>query len=629
MCGIAGFTTFGALSYDRDEVVRAMTKTLVHRGPDDEGFFRDAGVALGHRRLAIIDAVGGVQPMADSRGRYELAYNGEVYNYIELRRELEERGHRFSTRSDAEVMVEWLAAEGIAALDKFDGMFAFALWDRQERRLFLARDRMGIKPLYYTRQGADIIFASELKALLKHPSVVRTVNPLSVSKYFSYGYVPAPHTIFAGIHKIEPGVCLKFDESGLTSERYWDIPLTDNPVSPRNIDECCGDLLRLMRDSVKRQLRSDVPVGVFLSGGIDSSVITALAAQESSGRLHSFSIGFDQPSYDETAHARQVASRYGTDHHEETLTLAGAADLFPKVMESLDEPFADASIIPTYLLSRLASQHVKVVLGGDGSDELFAGYPSFQAHKVVEALSFLPIGCRDWLSGLVRRLPVSHHYTSAEYLMQQFLKGLGMSPEVRFLLWMGYYGNTDRKQLFSSGMQQQLLREDCFEDILRYVKQSGLVDTFQRLQYLCMKLYFQDDILAKVDRASMAHSLEVRVPYMDRDLVEYACGIQPFYKLKGLTTKYVLKRAAHDLLPRGIIHRRKAGFMMPVAAWLTQCMRDTVEDLCSASSLAGTGLFDAAYVRQILDEHFDGRRDHRKQIYPLLCFMAWMRNHGS
>jgi asparagine synthase (glutamine-hydrolysing) len=295
----------------------------------------------------------------------------------------------------------------------------------------------------------------------------------------------------------------------------------------------------------------------------------------------------------------------------------------------LDEPLADASILPTYFLCGLAAKSVKVVLGGDGGDELFAGYPSFQAHKVVQKLSFLPVGWRDWLGGMARRLPVSHRYASVDFLLQQFFKGLGLSPEVRFLLWMGFYSNGDKARLFSSSFRQQLQGQTAFEDVLGHVKQSGLTDVFQRLQYLCIKLYFQDDILAKVDRASMAHSLEVRVPYMDRDLVEYACRIQPHYKLRGLTTKYVLKRAMRSVLPRKIIYRRKAGFMMPVAQWLAEDLRETVEDLCSPAAISRSGLFDTGFVRQILDEHFQLRRDHRKQIYALVCFMAWLRNHGS
>lgn len=306
-----------------------------------------------------------------------------------------------------------------------------------------------------------------------------------------------------------------------------------------------------------------------------------------------------------------------------------AAGLFHEIVTTLDEPLADASLIPTYYLARHASQYVKVVLGGDGSDELFAGYPSFQAHKLVQDLSFLPIGARDWLGSLVRRLPVTHRYASTGYLLQQFLKGLGLSPEVRFFLWMGFYGNAEKSRLFSPDFRETLAGTEQFEDIFRYVERSGLTDPLQRLQYLCMKLYFQDDILVKVDRASMAHSLEVRVPFMDSGLVDYACRIQPFYKLKGIETKYVLKQALEGVLPAEIIHRRKAGFMMPVAPWLTQCMRETIEDLCSPPALAETGLFDPAYVRQIMDEHFQRKCDHRKLIYPLLCFMAWWRYHGA
>jgi asparagine synthase (glutamine-hydrolysing) len=628
MCGIAGFTSLRGASPDAEEVVRRMTRPLTPRGPDGEGFHLGEGIAMGSRRLSIIDLLGGGQPMASSDGRYKIVYNGEVYNYLELRADLERRECVLRTRSDTEVILQQYARDGINALKEFNGMFALAIWDRDERRLFLARDRMGIKPLYYCLRDGELIFASELKAILEHPRVDRRLNLLSVSKYFTYGYIPAPDTIFEDIHKLEPGSYLVFDRDGLQKTTYWDIPLDDNPLSERNADEWAEDLLVILRDSVAKHMRSDVPVGVFLSGGVDSSVVTALAAQESPSPLHSFSIGFDQPSYDESVYAKRVASVFGTKHHEEIVTLGQAADLFPRVMQLLDEPLADASVVPTYVLSKLAAQHVKVVLGGDGGDELFAGYPSFQAHKVVQKLSFLPISWRDFLGRLVRHLPVSHRYTSIEFLMQQFLKGLGLSPEIRFMLWMGFYGIAEKKRLFSTDLQHRLLRDDAFEDISRHIRRSGLKGDFQRLLYLCMKLYLPDDILTKVDRASMAHSLEVRVPYLDRDVVDYACRIQPDYKLKGLTTKHVLKRAATALLPTDIINRRKAGFMMPVAPWLIH-MKDTIEELCSAAAIRDTGLFDPAFVRQILDEHFQQRRDHRKHLYPLLCFMAWHREYAS
>jgi asparagine synthase (glutamine-hydrolysing) len=629
MCGIAGFTTFASAPSDRDAVIRSMTAAVRHRGPDGEGYFQDSSVLLGQCRLAVIDLPGGRQPMPDRGDRYQILYNGEVYNYLELRKELEDRGHVFKTRSDTEVVLEWLACDGVAALRQFNGMFALALWDRAERKLLLARDRIGIKPLFYCFHGPDIIFASELKALLRHPSVSRQIDPESVDKYFTYGYVPAPHTIYAGIFKLEPGAWMEIDAAGSTQNFYWDMSLADNPVSASNFQECQDRVLSLMRQAVRRQLRSDVPVGVFLSGGIDSSAITALAAQEASGRIHSFSIGFDEPTYDESRYAASVASRYNTIHHEETFTLEKAAALFPEVILSMDEPLADASLLPTWFLSQLAARHVKVALGGDGSDELFAGYPSFQAHKIVERLSFLPSGCRDWLGSLARRIPVSHHYASAGYLLQQFLKGAGVSPEVRFLLWMGYYGNQEKRRLFSPELREKLAGADVFEDAYRYVRRSGLTDSFQRLQYLCMKLYFQDDILVKLDRASMAHSLEARVPFMDSDLVEFATHIQPFYKLNGLTTKHVLKQALKGLLPEAIPRRRKAGFMMPVASWLTGHMRETIEEVCAPAALSNAGFFDPAYVRTLLDEHFQNQRDHRKHIYPLLCFMAWLRNQQA
>jgi asparagine synthase (glutamine-hydrolysing) len=508
-------------------------------------------------------------------------------------------------------------------------MFAFAVWDRVAQRLFLARDRIGIKPLYYCVRDGNLMFASEMKALMQHPDLPRKLDTLSVSKFFTFGYIPAPHTIYEGVHKLEPGSWIVFSENGLRKGTYWDIPIEDNPISPMNVDECAADILGLLEDSVRKRLRSDVPVGVFLSGGVDSSAITAVAARAMSSKVHTFSVGFEEASYDESPYAKQVAELYGTEHHHEVLSQERALGLLPEVMGILDEPFGDASILPTYLLSRFTSEHVKVVLGGDGGDELFAGYPSFQAHKLMERLSFLPTTWRDAFSRLARRLPVSHRYASVEFLVQQFLKGAGISPEIRFFLWMGCYSNEQKRVLFSEDTRQQLLRRNPFEDVINYVRQSGLVSDFERILYLCMKMYLQDQILVKVDRASMAHSLEVRVPFLDHNLVEYASGIQSVYKLKGFTTKYVLKRAMRNLLPKSITHRRKAGFMMPIAVWLKTDLRDLVEDACSREALEADGLFDPEFVRRLLDDHYNEVHDYRKQIWPLLCFQLWRRNYGN
>lgn len=628
MCGIAGYTTFNAKPDDPARIIDDMIRPLTPRGPDGEGRSVEPPIVLGHRRLSIIDIGGGAQPMSTPDGRYTVVYNGEIYNYIELRAALETRGCRFRTSSDTEVLLEQFVLDGPEALQELNGIFALAIWDREKQQLFLARDRLGVKPLYYTVADGDLIFASEMKAMLAHPQTGREMDPLSVSKYFTYSYIPAPHTIFKGVHKLEPGTYLTFDRGGLRKTCYWDIPLEDNPINTAPLDECAKELRDLLRDAVKKQLRSDVPVGVFLSGGIDSSSIAALASEVSVTKVHTFSVGFEESSYDESPFALEVARRYGTEHHHEMLSARRALDLLPDVMKILDEPFGDASILPTWMLSQFTARHVKVALGGDGGDELFAGYPSFQAHRVMEKLSVLPATWRDRLIHLARKLPVSHRYASLDFLVQQFFKGAGVSPEIRFFLWMGCYGGEQKRGLLSASLQEQLLRTNAYEDIINYVRQSGLTRDFERLQYLCMKLYMQDGILVKVDRASMANGLEVRVPFLDHHVVEYAASMHPAYKLHGMTTKYVLKKAMEGLLPASIIRRRKAGFMIPLASWLSGDLRGMVEDLCSAERLRADGLFDPVFVRRMLDDHFVKRHDYRKMIWTLLAFQLWKRNYG-
>lgn len=630
MCGIAGFTTLRRKLDASDVVVRRMADTLRPRGPDGDGYYVDENVALGHRRLSIIDVAGGAQPIATADGRYQFIYNGELYNYVELRADLEARGVQFKTHSDTEVLLYALAEFGVAGLQRCAGMFAFALWDKWEKSLLLARDRIGIKPLYYAVAGGDLVFGSELKALLVHPALQhRRVAPLSLSKFLTFGYIPAPHTVFENVHKLEAGQWIKFSSSGLRKETYWDIPLADNPLSVESIDEQAGDLRELLRDAVRTHLRSDVPVGVFLSGGIDSSAVVALAATQASTRLHTFSIGFEEASYDESRYARKVAAQYGTEHHHEVLSSGRAVAMLPEVMRVLDEPFGDASILPTYLLSQFTAKHVKCVLGGDGGDELFAGYPSFQAHKVTEKLSFLPTSWRDALIRWARKLPVSHQYASLEFLLQQFFKGAGVSPEIRFFLWMGPFSNEQKRGVLAPQIQQALLRENAYEDVLNLVKQSGLVRDFERILYLCTKLYLGEGVLQKVDRASMANSLEVRVPLLDHAVVEFAARVPGVYKLHGLTTKYLLKRAMEGLLPREIIHRRKAGFMIPLATWLKTDLREMVEDLCAGDRLRREGVFNPDGVRRLLDEHFNDIRDHRKLIWTILSFQMWRQHYGG
>jgi len=629
MCGIAGFTGFNGMLPAASEVVGEMCEVLTPRGPDGHGAFVDDSVALGHRRLSIIDIAGGAQPMETADGRFRITYNGEVYNYIELREELEAKGHSFATHSDTEVVLRQYMEDGVDCLKRFNGMFSFAIWDRDEGRLFLARDRMGIKPLHYACVNGELAFASEIKALLKHPGVSRDIDPLSLSKFLAFSYIPAPHTMFRNIRKLEPGTFLLFSKNGLTKEVYWDIPLDDNPISGMARGECEEDIRNLLRDSVKKRLRSDVPVGVFLSGGVDSSAITAFAAEATSGTLHTFSVGFEEASYDESPYAKQVAELFSTEHHHEILSEKTAVEMIPTVMGILDEPFGDPSILPTYLLSKFTSQHVKVALGGDGGDELFAGYPAFACHKITERLSILPTGVRDRIMGWAKKIPVSHSYASTGYLLQQFFKGVGISPEVRFFLWLGAFGNDRRRQILGADLRGQLARANPYEDIINYVGQSGLVSDFERLLYLCAKLYMQDGILVKVDRASMANSLEVRTPFLDHDFVSYVSRLPSSYKLRGLKSKFILKRAMQPILPKNIVHRQKAGFSIPVAKWMKNDLREMMEDLCTPASLSRDGLLDPVQVRFLLDEHYENRRDNRKEIWPLFAFLTWREQYGS
>ena len=629
MCGIAGFTQYNRPLDNAEAVVRAMTNQLLPRGPDGEGYLVKDCIALGHRRLSIIDLEGGKQPMTLASHGGHMVYNGEIYNYIELRNALVERGHTFQTHSDTEVVLRQYIEYGERGLSELNGMFAFAIWDEARQQLFLARDKVGKKPIYYAVCNDNLIFASELKALLKYPLLERKINHLSVSKYLTYGYVPAPHTIFENIHKLEPGHYLTFSGRGLTRTAYWDIPLEDNPICGLNLEDCSNELMLLLEDAVKKRLRSDVPVGVFLSGGIDSSIVTALAAKNSTKRLSTFSIGFEEASYDESPYAQEVAARYNTEHHHEVLSSRQAVELLPTVLKILDEPFADASILPTYLLSQFTGRFLKTVLGGDGGDELFAGYPSFQAHKVMERLSFLPTTWRNALNQLAKRLPVSHRYASLDFLLQQFFKGAGISPEIRFMLWMGYLSNDQKKQLLLPEVRSAIAGKNPFEDVISYVSRSQLISDFQRILYLCMKLYLQDGVLVKVDRASMANSLEVRAPFLDYRVVEFMAGVQDVYKLKGLTTKYLLKHASKPYLPKSIIHRRKAGFMIPLASWIEKDLRAFVEEACSDEAIQSSGVFSAPFVRQLLKEHFDHVRDHRKVIWSIVCYQVWYRNYAS
>jgi len=629
MCGIAGFTTLRHQPDSPEKALAAMTCALTHRGPDAEGAFADAAVRLGHRRLSILDLSGGAQPMSSPDGRWHIVFNGEIYNYVELRRDLETRGAVFRTQSDTEVLLQAWAEDGPDCLPRLNGMFAFAIWDAREKRLSLARDPLGIKPLYYSNHHGELIFASELRSLLKYPGLRPGLDPASINKYLAFGYIPAPSTAYAGIRKLEPGQMLVWSPAGRRTDYFWDLPIEDNPVAAGTFDESAEKTRELLQEAVRYQLRSDVEVGILLSGGIDSSAVAALAAPLAGKKLHSFSIGFAEASYNELPFAELVARRVGTEHHHQTLGPSDVVSALPKIYSGLDEPLGDASLVPTWFLSRLAASKVKTVLGGDGGDELFAGYPSFQAHLLVERLSFLPLAIRDAINHIIQRLPVSHNYKSLPFLLAQFVKGLGLPPEIRFLLWMGACGNPERRDLLADGVRDQLHRANPFEDVTRLAQRSGLSGGLERIFYLCAKLYLQECVLMKVDRASMAHSLEVRVPFLDVDLVSHAFSLRADYKMRGRQTKLILREALRRDLPEAILKRKKAGFAMPVAAWLQQDLKPWALDLTQSSLVDSTGILDPRAMRRMTEEHLSGQSDHRRSLWAVLAFLAWWKEARS
>jgi len=604
-----------------------MRDRLAHRGPDDRDSLLHGPVGLASRRLSIIDLVEGRMPMSNEDGTIWIVYNGEIYNFVELRKRLETRGHIFRTRSDTEVILHAYEQYGVDCLDHFNGMFSFAVHDRARGRLFLARDRLGEKPLHYYWDGGLFVFASEIKALLEHPDVPRNLDSLSLSKYLTYEFVPAPHALFKGLLKLKPGCCMELDlqSRALKLNRYWDIPLTDDPINYRHIEGHAEELLHRLDQSVQSRLVSDVPVGVFLSGGIDSSTVAALAARHHTGPLRAFTISFDDPSFDETGYAREAARHIGVNHEVEPCRVDDIITEIPAIIDRLDEPIGDASFLPTFILSRFAARHVKVVLGGDGGDELLAGYPTYQALKLVRYYNVLPTGVRAALNSLAGILPVSLANISFDFKVKQLLRGAGVSEEVMFFLWLGSFTESEKGRLLSPALRAEIMTENAFEDLFDYIKESNLKNEMERALYLSAKLYLQDDILVKVDRASMANSLEVRAPFLEHTLVEFISRLPTFFKLHGLTTKYVLKKAVGQILPAKIIRRPKKGFGIPVGRWINGPLRDLFDDVLSADSIRREGIFDASFVRQLLDEHRKGRKDNRKLLWTLFVFQLWRR----
>ena len=600
----------GAVNPDQ---LAVMSATLVHRGPDADGALVDGPVALASRRLSIIDLATGDQPIANENGRVTVVQNGEIYNYRELRHELERVGHRFSTSGDTEVLVHLYEEHGERFAERLRGMFAVALWDSERNRLVLARDRFGIKPLYYREARDELAFASELRALPRGE-----IDLDALEAFLSFNSVPGPLTIFRDVQKLQPGHVLTWENGRSELIQYArPAPVRASEVRGEEEAELVEELRARLRDSVRAHLVSDVPVGVLLSGGIDSSMLAALAAEEASEPLRTFSIGFEERSFDELADARLVAERYGTQHRELVLR-PDAALLLPALAEAFDEPFADSSALPTYLVSQLAAEDVKVALSGEGGDELFGGYYTYAADLLAQRTGWTA----PLLRPLVERLPSSSARASFDYRAKRFVRAAHLPPLERHHGW---------KEIFSPDARAELTgRQSGFDPVellrARFAETEG-AELLARLQDVDLGTYLVDDLLVKTDRASMAHSLEARVPFLDSVITNFALALPSRHKVRGLRKKVLLRKAAAPLVPPELLRRRKRGFSIPAAAWLRGELEPFARDTLSADRLRSQGFFRPEAVTRLIDDHVAGREDLSRQLWGLLSFMLWHERH--
>jgi asparagine synthase (glutamine-hydrolysing) len=618
VCGICGLAALDGGAVDTAPL-DAMSAALVHRGPDDAASVTDGPVALAARRLAIIDLEGGRQPVSSEDGRVHGALNGEILNHAGLRDDLRRRGHRFASRCDTEVLVHLYEERGEGMLEALRGMFALAIWDARERRLLLARDRFGIKPLYWRAAGGVLAFGSELKALRVLPGFSGELDPDAVEAYFTFNSIPSPLTIFGDVRKLEPGTLLSWRPGRAPEIRRWCRPA---PVDARDVrgeteGELAAELADRLRDSVRAHLVSDVPVGVWLSGGVDSGLLAALAAQESGERLRTFSIGFRERSFDELERARLVAGRLGADHHEAILDPDDATAL-PEIVAAFDEPYADSSALPTFAVSRLTRAHVKVALSGEGGDELFGGYHTYAADLLAPRLA----GAARLARPLVERLPSSSRRVSLDYRARRFVRAAQLPPLERHHGWKEILSPELRAQLLAPLHDGRAPRDPVDRLRARYAETAG-AEPLARLQDADLAPYLSDDLLTKTDRMSMAHSVEVRVPFLDPVVAELALALPTSAKVRGLAKKRLLRSVASTLLPRQIARGAKRGFSIPMAAWLRRELLPMARDVLAPDALRRGGVLEPAPVTRLLDEHVARRDDHSRALWGMLCFVLW------
>ncbi|MBV8857713.1 MAG: asparagine synthase (glutamine-hydrolyzing) [Acidobacteria bacterium] len=622
MCGIAGFveSVGGARSVEeRAALLDRMCRSIEHRGPDEQGGEVLGRAAVGMRRLSIIDLAGGHQPMSGCDPRVRVVFNGEIYNFKELQRDLEARGHKFRTRSDTETIVHAYEEFGDACVERLRGMFAFAVWDARTERLFVARDRAGEKPLYYTTTpGGTFVFGSELKCLLEHPEVERETDPLALDAYLTLGYVPEPLSVFQGVRKLEAGHRLVLEKGSVTEESYWDFPTeTDEP--PRREEEYVEELRARLEESVRMMLVADVPLGAFLSGGVDSSTIVGLMSRATNAPVKTFSIGFREDSFDELKYARLAARHFETDHRELIVT-PDVCQLVDELVRHFDEPFADQSSVPTYLVSKLAREHVKVVLSGDGGDELFAGYTRYAVERDRQGFARLPrVVRRGLMAPLAAQLP---HGARG----RNFIHNVALDPAERYLDNVSTFNALGKRALYTADFRRALAGRDAAAEIFRaHGARATAGDGVSPLLYLDAKTYLPGDILTKVDRMSMAASLEARVPLLERELVEFVSRMPASLKMRGDQSKYIFKRAVRGLVPDEILDRPKQGFGVPIGEWINRELRERIRDTFADARTRSRGVFEPAYVDVLLDEHERGRRNHSNALWALFVLELWQR----
>ncbi len=627
MCGIAGWINLK--QFDSNEgaeaVLHSMCESIIHRGPDSEGIWTDNTVALGMRRLSIIDLHTGDQPVYSEDKSIVAMVNGELYNYREVRADLENRGHKFVTQTDVEIVPHLYEEYGEDFVDHLNGMFAIALWDSRRKRLILARDRYGEKPLYYGVFDGKLIYASEPKALLANPAVPREMDLEALRHYLSFDYVPAPRSIYKGISKLPAAHILTVEKGEVRTRRYWNLTFNKNGHIP-SIDQAAQELRELLSDAVRMRLVADVPLGVLLSGGIDSSAVAAFAAQHATETVKTFSIGFTEDSFDETRYAREVAAHLGTDHYEEILSVAKAADLISDIGTWLDEPISDGSLIPTYLLSKFVRKHVTVALGGDGGDELFAGYPMYYGHKVAGFYRSIPGFIRSGIiAPVVNMLPVSTKNLSFDYRAKRFVRSAKYDTVTRHHSWFGSFSVDDQMPLLTEQVRTQT-SGDISEGARALLGICDAQSEIEQMQYLDINFYMAEDILSKVDRASMAVSLETRAPFLDPRVGEFAASLPVDYKLRGSNGKFILKKAVEGVVPGSVLRRSKKGFGIPIADWLKGRLNPLMHDLLAPSRLRDQGIFEIDYVEKLIRDHETGIASHHKQLWTLLVFQLWYDN---